>query len=84
LLAALSSAFGVLAPAALAGGHGVMSFVVTQRTREIGIRLALGATRASALWLVLRDALMMIVAGTSIALLGVGRWGALSSRNCTT
>jgi len=50
---------------------------VTQRTREIGIRLALGATRASALWLVLRDALMMIVAGTSIALLGVWWLGRL-------
>jgi len=44
----------------------VMSFVVTQRTREIGIRLALGATRPSALWLVLRYALTMITAGTAI------------------
>ena len=45
-----------------------MSFVVTRRTREIGLRLALGATRASALRLVLRDAITMIAAGIAIAL----------------
>ena len=69
MLAALSAAFGTLALVlSLVGLYGVMSFVVTQRTREIGVRLALGATRTSALWLVLRDALAMILAGTAIAL----------------
>ena len=74
MLAALSSSFGTLALLlSLVGLYGVMSFVVTQRMREIGIRLALGATRRSTVWLVLGDALTMIAAGTAIALPCV--WG---------
>lgn len=69
MLAALSTAFGTLALLlSLVGLSGVMSFVVTQRTREIGIRLALGATRSAAVWLVLRDGLSMVAAGIAIAL----------------
>ncbi|HEV3057633.1 MAG TPA: ABC transporter permease [Vicinamibacterales bacterium] len=69
MLATLSASFGALALVlSLIGLYGVMSFVVTQRTREIGIRMALGARARSAVWLVLRDALEMIVAGTAIAL----------------
>ncbi|HXN96663.1 MAG TPA: ABC transporter permease [Candidatus Acidoferrales bacterium] len=69
MLATLSSSFGTLALLlSLVGLYGVMSFVVTQRTREIGIRLALGAMRWSAIWLVLRDALTMILSGIGIGL----------------
>jgi predicted permease len=69
MLATLSGSFGTLALLlSLVGLYGVMSFVVAQRTREIGIRVALGATGLSTLWLVLRDALVMITAGVAIAL----------------
>jgi predicted permease len=77
MMAALLTGFGVVALLlSVIGLYGVMSFVVTHRTREIGVRLALGATRGMAVWLVVKDALIMIVSGTAIALLGglaVGR-----------
>jgi predicted permease len=69
MLATLSSGFAAIALLlSVVGLYGVMSFVVTQRTQEIGVRLALGATRSDAVWLILRDALAMIGAGTAIAL----------------
>jgi predicted permease len=78
LLAALSVSFGALALLlSLIGLYGVMSFVVTRRTREIGIRLALGATGASAIRLVLRDAVVMIAGGMVIALPCVAALGKL-------
>jgi predicted permease len=78
MLAALSGSFGALALLlSLIGLYGVMSFVVTRRTREIGIRLALGATGASAIRLVLRDAAAMIAAGIGIALPCVAALGKL-------
>jgi len=78
MLAALSGSFGALALLlSLVGLYGVMSFVVTRRTREIGIRLALGATRASTLSLVLRDAVTMIAAGVALALSCVAALGKL-------
>ncbi len=78
LLAALSGSFGALALLlSLIGLYGVMSFVVARRTREIGIRLALGATGASAIRLILRDAVAMIAVGIAIALPCVAALGKL-------
>jgi predicted permease len=74
LLAILATAFAVLAVLlAVVGLYGVTSFVVTRRTREIGIRMALGATREAALWLVMRDTGTLAIAGIAIALPAV--WG---------
>lgn len=69
LIAKLSAAFGLLALALAAVGlYGVVAYVTTQRTGEIGIRMALGADRREARWLVLRDALALVVGGTLIGI----------------
>jgi ABC-type antimicrobial peptide transport system permease subunit len=72
MIASLSVAFGVLATVLAALGlYGVMAFVVARRTKEIGLRMALGARQGSVLWLVLREALILLGVG-----LGVGVPGA--------
>ncbi len=70
-LALLASVLGALALLlASIGLYGVMSFVVTQRTREIGVRLALGAQGGDVVQLFLKDGLRLIVIGLAIGLVG--------------
>ena len=63
---------GIFAVSALAlasvGIYGVMSYSVKQRTREIGMRLALGATPRNILWLVMRDGVLVAGLGAAIGL----------------
>jgi predicted permease len=68
-LAVVSTAFGALATLiSVVGLYGVIAFVAAQRRQEIGLRVALGATRADAVWLVARDAMRMVAAGVVVAL----------------
>jgi predicted permease len=52
----------------VAGLYGLLAYVVSQRTRELGVRLALGAQRGDLLWLVMRQASVMLVSGVVIGL----------------
>jgi predicted permease len=66
LLSFLSAGLALLASLlAVVGLHGVLAFVVARRTREIGIRMALGAERGSVIRLVLREMLLVILVGTA-------------------
>jgi predicted permease len=72
LLASFSSTFAVLALVLAAVGlYGVMSYHVSRRSREIGIRMALGARRNSVLMQVLRQTLVVSVSGIAIGIAAV-------------
>jgi ABC-type antimicrobial peptide transport system permease subunit len=66
-IAALTTAFGGLALVlACVGLYGTMSYAISRRTREIGIRMALGAKRSDILFAVIRETLVVVIAGLAV------------------
>jgi predicted permease len=82
ILANLSGAVGSLALALAAVGlYGILAYSVSRRTQELGIRMALGSSARSVLWMVAREALLLIGVGSLAGItLSVAGWRLLSER----
>lgn len=67
LFARLSMFFGLIAALLVATGlYGTLAYRVSRRTSEIGVRMALGAQRSQVLWMVLRESLLISMAGITV------------------
>lgn len=64
----------------MAGLYGLLAYVVSQRTRELGVRIALGASRGNLLWMVIRQAGIMLLTGVAVGMGLVLASGKLVSR----
>jgi predicted permease len=77
MIASLSTVFGFLATILAAVGlYGLMAYNVVQRTREIGIRMALGAEQKDVVWMVMSDVLLLVGVGVAVGVpvsLGLAR-----------
>jgi predicted permease len=71
-MAMLGAASGIALILGLVGIYGVISYVVAQRTKEIGVRMALGASAHSVKGMVVRQGLWLAVAGVGVGILGAG------------
>jgi predicted permease len=78
MITELSGAFGALAIILVCIGlYGIMAYAVAGRTNEIGIRMALGAQRSNVLWLILRESVLLVLAGVLIGVpfvFAAGKW----------
>jgi predicted permease len=71
MLSFLSGGFAVLATIlAIVGLHGILAFIVTRRTREIGIRIALGARQDTVVRMIMRETLAVILFGLALGVAG--------------
>jgi ABC-type antimicrobial peptide transport system permease subunit len=77
-MATLAAGFGALALILAAIGlYGLLAYTVARRTSELGIRMALGASRANLIWLILQNALRLLAFGLLagiLAAIAASRW----------
>ena len=74
IVATLSTSFGLLATLlAVIGLYGLMAYTASRRTREIGLRMALGAVSGDVVWLVMREVIVLVGVGVTLGL--AAAWG---------